>query len=94
MRLVALSQEAFAEAVEDALHDYLRPDVLRGNPLWRSCVQSRAAATAGDADLAAELRSLIKVAAEQLQQSPKENKYYRAVHHTYLQPALTRTGCW
>ncbi|MFZ2360242.1 MAG: AAA family ATPase [Anaerolineae bacterium] len=91
VRLVALSQEAFAEAVEDALHDYLRPDVLRGNPLLRSrAVQSRAAATAGDADLAAELRSLIKAAAEQLQQSPKENKYYRAVHHTYLQPASTQ----
>lgn len=91
VRLVALSQEAFAQAVEDALRDYVRPDVLRGNPLLRSrLVHSRVEATAGDAERVAALRSLLKAAAEQLQGSPKENKYYRAVHHTYLQPAPTQ----
>lgn len=91
MRLVALSQEAFAEAVEDALRDYVRPDVLRGNPLLRSrVVQSRVAPAEQDAERVAGLRTLLKAAAEQLQQSPKENKYYRAVYHTYLQPAPTQ----
>lgn len=91
VRLVALSQEAFAQAVEDGLRDYVRPDVLRGNPLLRSrVVHSRVEATAGDAERVAALRGLLKDAAEQLQQSPKENKYYRAVYHTYLQPAPTQ----
>ncbi|HSN75914.1 MAG TPA: ATP-binding protein, partial [Anaerolineae bacterium] len=91
VRLVVLSQEAFAEATEDALHDYVRPDVLRSNPLLRSrAVQTRAGASAGDAERVAALRSLLQAAAGQLQQSPKENKYYRAVHHTYLQPAPTQ----
>lgn len=91
VRLVVLSQQAFARAVEDALHDYMRPDVLRGNPLLRSrAVQNRIGPAAGDAERVAALRTLLKAAAEQLQQSPKENKYYRAIHHTYLQPAPTQ----
>ncbi len=91
VRLVALSQDAFVQAVEEALRDYVRPDVLGGNPLLRSpVVQGRVEATAGDAERVAVLRGLLKEAAEQLQQSPKENKYYRAVYHTYLQPAPTQ----
>lgn len=90
-RLVVLSQEAFAEAVENALRDYARPDVLRSNPLIRSRVaESRAGAAASDAERVAALRGLLRAAAEQLQRSPKENKFYRAVYHTYIQPAPTQ----
>jgi hypothetical protein len=91
VRLVVLSQDAFAEAVEGALRDFVRPDMLRGNPLLRSrVVQSQTTASTSDAERTTVLRNLLKVAAEQLQQSPKENKYYRAVYHTYLQPAPTQ----
>jgi hypothetical protein len=91
VRLMVLSQEAFVEAVENALRDLMRPDVLRGNPLLRSrTVQSRIESTAGDVERVAALRGLLKAAAEQLQLSPKENKYFRAVYHTYIQPAPTQ----
>lgn len=91
VRLVALSREAFAQAAEDALRDYVRPDALRDNPLLRSrVVQSRVELSADDAARVAALRTLLRETAEQLQQSPKEHKYYRAVFHTYLQPAPTQ----
>jgi hypothetical protein len=90
-RLVVLSQEEFADAVEDALRDYVRPDMLRGNALFRSrVVIERAGADAGDSARSAALRSLLKEAAEQMRESPKENKFYRAVYHTYIQPAATQ----
>ena len=38
----------------------------------------------------AALRALLKEAAEQLRASPKELKFYRAVYHTYIQPAATQ----
>ena len=33
---------------------------------------------------------MLSEAAEQLRNSPKENKFYRAVYHTYIQPAATQ----
>lgn len=90
-RLMALSQDGFVEAVEEALRDYTRPDVLRSNALLRSRVVSeRAGREAGETARVAALRSLLKEAAEQMRQSPKENKFYRAVYHTYVQPAATQ----
>ncbi len=89
--LVVLSQEEFADAAEQALHDYTRPDVLRGTVLLRSrAVTERAGADAGDHARVAALRGLLKEAADQMRESPKENKFYRAVVHTYLQPAATQ----
>lgn len=90
-RLLALSQDSFSKAAADALRDYARPDVLRGNALLHSrAIGERAGREASDAARAAALRSLLKEAAEQLRASPKENKYYRAVYHTYIQPAATQ----
>jgi hypothetical protein len=95
-RLPTLSRDGFADAVEDALRDYTRPDVLRGNALLRSRMvtekagRGHPAPTATDAARVAALRSLLKEAAEQMRDSPKENKFYRAVHHTYIQPAATQ----
>ncbi|MFZ1388572.1 MAG: hypothetical protein WAS34_14455, partial [Thiolinea sp.] len=72
-------------------HDYTRPDVLRGTVLLRSrAVTERAGADAGDHARVAALRGLLKEAADQMRESPKENKFYRAVVHTYLQPAATQ----
>lgn len=90
-RLVMLSQEEFADAVEDALRDYTRPDVLRGNALVRSrMVTERGQPGAGDTARVTVLRALVKGAADQLREAPKENKFYRAVYHTYIQPAATQ----
>lgn len=90
-RLMALNQEGFLAAVESALRDYTRPDVLHSSLLLRSqAVTARAGQLAGSAASVAALRSLLKEAAEQLRESPKENKLYRAVYHTYIQPAATQ----
>jgi len=90
-RVEVLSREGFGEAVEHALRNYTRPDVLHGNGLLRSrIVTERVAAAAGDSARVATLRELLKQAAEQLRESPREHKFYRAVHHTHLQPAATQ----
>ncbi len=90
-RMVALSQDEFVGLVESALRDYTRPDVLRGSALLRSrMVAERAGREAGDAARAGALRSLLKEAAEQMRDAPKENKFYRAIYHTYIQPAATQ----
>lgn len=89
--LTALNQGAFLAAVDNALRDYTRPDMLHSNPLLRAqMVVGRAGQGAGAAANVAALRTLLKEAAEQLRASPKENKYYRAVYHTYFQPAATQ----
>lgn len=87
-RPLALNQEEFLAAVESALRDYTRPDVLHNNPLLRShLIVERRDLSVGSV---AALRSLLKATAEQLRESPKENKFYRAVYHTYIQPAPTQ----
>jgi hypothetical protein len=91
---VVLSQPDFAAALRDALRDFGRPDMLRSNPLTRSRLVLDAArrgdASAGAADRAAALQALIKEAAEALAASPRDVKLYRALHHTYFQPAPTQ----
>jgi hypothetical protein len=53
-------------------------------------VQAVAGADAPRPARAAALRKLLAETAESLQGSPKTAKYYRALHHTYLQPANTQ----
>jgi hypothetical protein len=89
--LVALSHEEFAQAVRDALHDMPRPAVLRRNPLLRSrLVVEQTGMTSGEQERVEALRALIKKTVEALQAAPRENKLYRALYHTYLQPAATQ----
>ncbi|MCM8750600.1 hypothetical protein NET02_15750 [Thermomicrobiaceae bacterium CFH 74404] len=85
--LVVLSQPEFAEAVRRALRDYHRADVLAGNPLLRSRVLRE---VAGSNPGPEALQSLLRAAAETLIPNPKDEKYYRALHHTYFQPAPTQ----
>lgn len=86
-RLVVLSEEEFAGAVTAALRGLARPDGLRDNPLLRSRLVAQ---RAGDGDRAAALRKLLLETAETLNASPKDVKFYRAVYHTYIQPAPTQ----
>ncbi|HEY7093555.1 MAG TPA: hypothetical protein VH393_10265, partial [Ktedonobacterales bacterium] len=91
--VVALSQQEFTAAVGAALRDLTRPDRLRGNPLTQSrLVMSRSseATPTGAPERAATLAAVVREAAETLQASPKDLKLYRALYHTYLQPAATQ----
>ncbi len=88
--LIVLSEADFATAVRDALRDFTDTAALTANPLLRS--RFVLAAGGGDAPAArvAALRKLLRETAESLQESPKLAKYYRAVYHTYFQPAVTQ----
>jgi hypothetical protein len=85
--LVVLSEPEFAAAVRQALRDYTRPDALATNPLLHSRLTVEAA---GGEPEAATLQALIREAAEALQANPRDEKLYRAIHRTYLEPAATQ----
>lgn len=89
--VVVLSQAEFEAAVRTALHHFVRPTALRTSPLVRSrLVMERTGPQTNDAERVSELQRIIKRAAEQLQATPREAKYYRALYHTYFQPAPTQ----
>jgi hypothetical protein len=86
--VLVLSQSDFAAAVRDALRDFVRPDLLRVNPLLQSRLAlERAGASTASTERALVLQALIRDAAEALQASPRDAKLYRALYHTYFQPA-------
>jgi len=89
---VQLDRDAFAAAVRDALRGYGRADGLRGSPLLRSAMAAARldAEQADDRDRAGALRSAIKDAASLLESSPRDRRGFRALHHTYLQPAASQ----
>jgi hypothetical protein len=90
-QLFVLGEVEFATALQAALKDYTRPDALRGNPLLRSrLVIDKAGVGAGEPERIQALRMLIKSAADTLQTSPRQNKFYRPLYHTYIQPAETQ----
>lgn len=84
LSLLVLSQPEFDEAVRQALKDYARPAVLAHNPLLRS----RLVLDKGGE--VAHLRKLIWEGAKTLEQNPKDEKLYRALERTYLDPAPTQ----
>jgi hypothetical protein len=87
--LLVLSKPEFDAAVREALRRFAHPDALRTSPLLRSrVVVERAGADA--AEKGDVLRALVREAAESLQSSPRRARGYRAVYHTYLQPAPTQ----
>jgi hypothetical protein len=89
--LVVLSQADFATAVQNALRSLSRPDGLQGNPLLRSrMVMEKVGSEASEVERAEALRLLLKLAGETLRSSPRETKLFRAIYHTYLQPAPTQ----
>ena len=89
--LVVLSETEFANAIRDALRDFTHPNELRDNVLLRSrLVTDRAGTQAPQDKRIATLQSVLQEATGALQQSPRDAKLYRAVYHTYLQPAPTQ----
>jgi hypothetical protein len=86
--LIVLSQPEFEAAVRDALHNFSHSEALYANPLLRSrVVVEQSGALASGAERVAALKSLITEAVQSLQASPREAKCYRALQHTYLNPA-------
>jgi len=89
--LLVLSQPAFTMAIREALQHYTRPDRLHRNPLLRSrLVMERVDATAGIAERVSALQTLLREAADVLTASPRQMKLYRALYHTYFNPAATQ----
>jgi hypothetical protein len=85
--LLVLSRTDFDQAVRQALRDLRRPGALARNPLTRSrMVQEHPRAASPGAALESRLRD----AARDLQSSPRDEKLYRAIYHTYLEPASTQ----
>ena len=86
-----LSREAFAAAAQDLLRNYARLYVLSNNPLLPTAlIAERAGADAGPARRVETLREVARAACEVLQSNPRDIKLYRALYHTYLEPAPTQ----
>lgn len=89
--LLVLSEPEFGAAVREALRHLQQPELLRHNPLLRSrLVLERAQSNADDSVKANALIALVTEAALSCQSSPKLARGYRALHHTYLNPASTQ----
>jgi hypothetical protein len=89
--LIVLSEADFAIAVRDALRDYTDAAALATNPLARSrLILAASGSDATPAARAEALRKLLREATDSLQESPRLAKFHRAIHHTYLQPAITQ----
>lgn len=89
--LIVLSETEFADAVRDAFRDFTNIELVQKNPLTQSrAVAQKVGLSANGAERAAALQSLLRQAAESLQSSPKQSKLYRALYHTYINPAPTQ----
>ena len=89
--LMVLSEAEFANAVRDALRDLTRPNLLQANPLLRSrVINDQVSPQASQAERISVLQTLLKEAADILQQVPRDVKFYRVLYHTCLHPAPTQ----
>ena len=80
----ALSRADFASAVRDALRQYVRVDLLAGNPLLRA----RLLARPDDRQPApGDLKALLAQTAEALFASDRDRRLYRTIELTYFNPA-------
>jgi len=88
---IVLSESDFAQALQDALRNYLRSDVLAKNPLLRSRLIAEHAGADVDVPQRVEaLQILLRETIDALHKGPRDTKLYRALYHTYLQPAPTQ----
>ena len=86
-----LSEEDFAVEVKKALKGFSRAGGLRSSPLLHTAlVASHLPPDADERSRADLLRDRIRDAAARLEESPRDRRAYRALHHTYLQPAPTQ----
>jgi AAA ATPase domain len=85
--VVVLSHPEFEAAVRQALRDYARPDRLANNALLSSrLVTDRAE----DQSPSETLRRLVRHSAEELNTHPRDQRLYRALYRTFLNPAASQ----
>lgn len=85
--VIVLPQEAFAEAVRQALRDVTRPDLLVHNPLLKTRLMGKGNSTAEGVSV---LQEMLRNAAATLLTTPKDAKLHRALWVTYFEPAATQ----
>lgn len=89
--VLVLSQPEFVAAVQDTLRNFTRPDALYHNPLVRTrLIEEQVVTKISMSERIAALQTLVQQVTESLQSSPREQKLYLAVYHTYLNPAPTQ----
>jgi hypothetical protein len=86
-----LAGEDFAAAVKDALRGLGRGEVLRESPLLGTAMVAQRQPASG-VDPTDALRTLLREAVSQLERSPRDRRAFRALHHTYVQPAPTQAA--
>ncbi len=88
---VIFSQSEFATQVRQALRDLLNPEALQHNPLLRShLIIKRTGCNTVTPESIATLQLILRQAVESLDRAPREEKFYRALYHAYLQPARSQ----
>lgn len=87
MRMIILSEDEFAETVYEALKEYQSEKKLASNPLIRSkLVLSRAEGNEDISILVATLKDCIAEACDSIKESPKEEKFFRVIFRTFINP--------
>jgi hypothetical protein len=90
-QLPVLNETEFATAVHNALRNFTNEVALQNNPLLDSrCLINATGANASKTVRVEKLRALLTEAAQTMQNHPKQIRWYRALHHTYFQPAATQ----
>jgi len=82
-----LDREEFAQAVKDALRGLGHAEGLRDSPLLDTGLVPGGLS---DSERVAALREAIADAAAEMEDSPRDRRAFRALHHTYLRPAATQ----
>jgi hypothetical protein len=89
--IAVFNEEQFIAAIHDALRDYADNNALRNNPLLQARLILRRCGNDKSVAMRLQvLRTLLQETAASLQNSPKQIKLFKAVHHTYFEPAPTQ----
>lgn len=90
-RVIVLSRSDFEDALHNAFKNLHRPDQLQENPLLYSRIVTDAVDRQVEEPARIEaLQHLLEETTERLSTDPRDEKYYLAVHRTYLRPAPTQ----
>lgn len=92
-QLIVLSRSDFEAAVQAALRNFARTDLLVKNPLLHSRLNIALFKSdhveLEETMLVNNLQKLLREKAEEIFDSSREVKFYRALYHAYFQPAPT-----
>lgn len=86
-----LDEKTFTAAVHDALRNYSDVVALAENPLLHSRLLNNALSSGKGINQRVEmLQNVVRETAVSLQSNPRQLKLYKALYHTYFQPAATQ----